>query len=668
MVAEDSGPTKPGWRDVQVMLTPLRIVVREYKMRIIPWRTVASFVSRPSLRVHLDPNDSTRLIIDDGDAAPCVLRFGGGDSCTSSRNVFFGVYSRFLRDRMAGGGKATTFESKRQRLFTHLRNHMSGASEARQNMVINRGVFRESALSQLHGWNNRQWYGKSHVTFRGEEGVDCGGLSDEFWDLLGTNLFTPLAVEAGARGSSEGMAMTGMVEVEVEDADGSLQFVGFRMDLDDAGQLRMMRSGPSVSSMSGAVGGSGSSLADQVALERIALQREGNVASPRVGDAAAGEDMLCSVISVLELGGKRMSLRPPKQGRPGRPFCIRMDLAEPDSIGRRKYVVDPLSNTDQEKWLAALRRWSSAGDVKRCDLFAWRGSEALPLAHPICAAGDASAYTPALLHLCGQYLAKCVLDTSVGRPRQAPVSCTLAFFKLLLGESLQVSDYEAFDPQAFQSRVSYILETPGIEDSGLDLFFVAGSDDGSTLDPLVPGGEDIAVTDANKERYVSLWCRHEMGGSVRGPMAHIREGFSSLCPDEVIGVFTAPELQLLCCGVDTVDWRELRKATQYANDPFGVLARSEGAQWFWQTVEDMTQSELGLLLQFITGAGRLPLGGASQLSPAFTIVASSGADDSLPSAHTCFNRLVLPGYSSFSKLHWALGLAIAEGSQGFSFS
>ena len=124
-------------------------------MRIIPWRTVASFVSRPSLRVHLDPNDTTRLIIDDGDAAPCVLRFGGdhissgGESGAMSRNVFFGVYSRFLRDRMAGGGKAATFESKRQRLFTHLRNHMGGAAEARQNLAINRGVFRESALSQL---------------------------------------------------------------------------------------------------------------------------------------------------------------------------------------------------------------------------------------------------------------------------------------------------------------------------------------------------------------------------------------------------------------------------------------------------------------------------------------------------------------------------------------
>lgn len=78
--------------------------------------------------------------------------------------------------------------------------------------------------------------------------------------------------------------------------------------------------------------------------------------------------------------------------------------------------------------------------------------------------------------------------------------------------------------------------------------------------------------------------------------------------------------------------------------------------------------QLALLIQFVTGAGRLPLGGAGALEPPLTLVASSAPMDSLPTAHTCFNRLVLPTYSSFSKLHWALGLAISEGSQGFSFS
>lgn len=120
-----------------------------------------------------------------------------------------------------------------------------------------------------------------------------------------------------------------------------------------------------------------------------------------------------------------------------------------------------------------------------------------------------------------------MLDTAVGRPRQAPVSCTLAFWKLLLGEALQVSDYELFDPQGYQSRIRYIVETDEIERSGLDLTFVVEMDDGTEV-PLVPGGETIAVTDANKERYLRLWCRYTMG--VESSMKFIKTGFNELCP------------------------------------------------------------------------------------------------------------------------------------------
>lgn len=63
--------------------------------------------------------------------------------------------------------------------------------------------------------------------------------------------------------------------------------------------------------------------------------------------------------------------------------------------------------------------------------------------------------------------------------------------------------------------------------------------------------------------------------------------------EEVIGVFTAPELQLLCCGTPTVDWRELKLAFTYDHDELGMLRNSESVQWFWQTVEDMMQPEVG---------------------------------------------------------------------------
>ena len=122
-----------------------------------------------------------------------------------------------------------------------------------------------------------------------------------------------------------------------------------------------------------------------------------------------------------------------------------------------------------------------------------------------------------------------MIDTALGRPRQASVCCTLAFWKLLLGEALHVSDYEQFDPQGYQSRIRYILERDEIESSGLDLTFVVEMDDGTEV-PLVPGGENIVVTDANKERYVRLWCRYKMGGAVASSMSYVKDGFNELCP------------------------------------------------------------------------------------------------------------------------------------------
>ena len=48
------------------------------------------------------------------------------------------------------------------------------------------------------------------------------------------------------------------------------------------------------------------------------------------------------------------------------------------------------------------------------------------------------------------------------------------------------------------------------------------------------------------------------------------------------------------CSVacQTVDWKEMRAATRYGHDDLGLLRRSKSGEWFWQTVEDMTQPEV----------------------------------------------------------------------------
>ena len=45
-----------------------------------------------------------------------------------------------------------------------------------------------------------------------------------------------------------------------------------------------------------------------------------------------------------------------------------------------------------------------------------------------------------------------------------------------------------------------------------------------------------------------------------------------------------------------------------------------------------------------------------------------GSDITLPTAHTCFNQLDLPEYSSEDVLRERLLLAVREGSEGFGFA
>lgn len=67
-------------------------------------------------------------------------------------------------------------------------------------------------------------------------------------------------------------------------------------------------------------------------------------------------------------------------------------------------------------------------------------------------------------------------------------------------------------------------------------------------------------------------------------------------------------------------------------------------------------------LSFTTGCDRSPIGGLADLK---LLIQRSGPDDEkLPSAHTCFNALLLPDYSSREKLKTKLLTAI-QNAQGF---
>ena len=78
------------------------------------------------------------------------------------------------------------------------------------------------------------------------------------------------------------------------------------------------------------------------------------------------------------------------------------------------------------------------------------------------------------------------------------------------------------------------------------------------------------------------------------------------------------------------------------------------------------------MLQYVTGTSRVPAGGFARLqgrdgdAKAFELRLRDGGDAELPCAHTCFNRLDLPAYSSLAKVESVFDALLAGDVLGFS--
>ena len=89
-------------------------------------------------------------------------------------------------------------------------------------------------------------------------------------------------------------------------------------------------------------------------------------------------------------------------------------------------------------------------------------------------------------------------------------------------------------------------------------------------------------------------------------------------------------------------------------------------------METLDSTEKANFLQFVTGSSKVPVQGFAFLwgmggPQKFTISRISGSDNfQLPVAHTCYNQIDLPEYSSKEMLEEKLMWAIKE-AQGFGF-
>ncbi|XP_071150810.1 E3 ubiquitin-protein ligase HACE1-like [Mytilus edulis] len=122
-------------------------------------------------------------------------------------------------------------------------------------------------------------------------------------------------------------------------------------------------------------------------------------------------------------------------------------------------------------------------------------------------------------------------------------------------------------------------------------------------------------------------------------------------------------------GIPEIDIGDWENHTEYN----GYDRQSSVIQWFWEIVEDFSQENRVLLLQFTTGSSRVPFGGFAKFVGGggpqhFTIAIVPYKEHTLPTASTCINMLKMPEYKSKTELHNRLMVALQCGNQGYAFA
>ncbi|XP_075718327.1 E3 ubiquitin-protein ligase HACE1 isoform X2 [Rhinoderma darwinii] len=247
---------------------------------------------------------------------------------------------------------------------------------------------------------------------------------------------------------------------------------------------------------------------------------------------------------------------------------------------------------------------------------------------------------------------------------------TRSFYKHILGIPVNYQDVASIDPE-YAKNLQWILDND-ISDLGLELTFSVETDVFGAMEevPLKPGGASIVVTQENKAEYVQLVTELRMTRAIQPQINGFLQGFHMFIPPSLIQLFDEFELELLLSGMPEIDVNDWMKNTEYTS---GYDKDDQVIKWFWEVVQELTQEERVLLLQFVTGSSRVPHGGFAYIMGGsglqnFTIAAVPYTSNMLPTSSTCINMLKLPEYPSKEIFKDRLLVALHCGSYGYTMA
>mmetsp|Transcript_23099 Transcript_23099/g.38052 ORF Transcript_23099/g.38052 Transcript_23099/m.38052 type:complete len:875 (-) Transcript_23099:55-2679(-) len=244
-------------------------------------------------------------------------------------------------------------------------------------------------------------------------------------------------------------------------------------------------------------------------------------------------------------------------------------------------------------------------------------------------------------------------------------------YKHILGWPIMFNDLKDIDEEYYNSL-------KGLKDLGADVEY-CGIDFTATEETLgvkqtvnlIPNGADIDVTEENLPEYIEACLKYRMLGRYEAQVNELLLGFFDVIPEPLLTIFDFQELELLMCGLPSIEMEDWKKHTEYSGEYDRDGPNHDVCIWFWEVVSEYDEELKARLLQFVTGTSGVPAKGFGSLQGndgnvrKFTIHGVTLETCVYPRSHTCFNRIDLPLYEDKDELEEKLKIAITMAATGF---
>eukprot|EP01129_Flabellula_baltica_P001701 TRINITY_DN11637_c0_g1_i1.p1 TRINITY_DN11637_c0_g1~~TRINITY_DN11637_c0_g1_i1.p1 ORF type:complete len:421 (+),score=88.38 TRINITY_DN11637_c0_g1_i1:913-2175(+) len=259
-------------------------------------------------------------------------------------------------------------------------------------------------------------------------------------------------------------------------------------------------------------------------------------------------------------------------------------------------------------------------------------------------------------HMCDQYNDYTLLGAIMGLALYNRVILDIRFplvvYKKILGVSYNLEDLRGINEGLYNGLIKLLEYEGDVSEFGIYFEIMLDHYGEKYAYPLAENGNNLLVTNENKELYVNACAQYILDGSIENQYQKFFEGFMKVCGScQCLYLCNPEELELLLVGSENLNFEDLKIGCIYDNYSINDITIIH----FWEVVNEFTIQEKKEFLSFVSGSDRSPIGGLTNLK---LIISKNSNLEQLPSSHTCFNHLILPSYIEKEDLKKKLLFAI----------